>query len=116
MTEEDSPLKVAGRPTAEPVRTEEHGVMVWELALPYKAIRTGEQIFPAPIINERRISKLDASGNPTWVRTLAQGNTLSVKVVPPPEEGDPSALRELSATPSRRKPRSTRITSTLATP
>lgn len=92
MTEEDSPLKVAGRPTAEPVRTEEHGVMVWELALPYKAIRTGEQIFPAPIINERRISKLDASGNPTWVRTLAQGNTLSVKVVPPPEEGRPKCF------------------------
>ena len=92
MTEDDSPLKLTGNPTAEPTRTEEGGAMVWEIAIPYKAVRTGVQTFPAPIINDRRIAKLDAKGNPTWVRTLAQGNALSVKVVPPPEEGRPKCF------------------------
>ncbi len=91
QTGEDSPLRLAGRPVA--LSREADGTnLVWRFSIPYRAVRAGEQTFPAPILRDTRLTGHDAQGNPLSERCAAVGAPLTVRVSAPPAEGRPEGF------------------------
>lgn len=88
---EDSPLHLTGRPVFQARETEGTN-LVWRITIPYRAVRAGEQTFPAPILRDRRLTGFDAKGNPRVERCASRGEPLTVRVVPPPLEGRPEGF------------------------
>lgn len=91
QTGEDSPLRLAGRPVALP-READGTNLVWRFSIPYRAVRAGEQTFPAPILRDTRLTGHDARGNPRSERCATVGAPLTVTVAAPPMEGRPEGF------------------------
>ena len=89
---DDSPLRLTGRARSSEPEIEGGTNWVWRVEVPYVATRAGEQFFPAPIVNDRRVASINDAGEAQWVRCLAQGKPLTVTVVPPPTEGRPEGF------------------------
>ncbi len=87
-TDEESPLRVAGQ--AQAAQPEVDGTnLVWRVRYPFRAVRGGEQTFPAPTLRDVRVTALGANGQGESVRCAAIGKPLTVTVSEPPIEGRP---------------------------
>lgn len=87
-TDEESPLRAAGRPEAE--GPEPDGTnLVWRVRYPFRAVRAGRQTFPAPTLRDVRVAALGPDGRGESVRCAAIGEPLTVVVADPPLEGRP---------------------------
>lgn len=86
---EEGPLRLKGRGTRSGPE-EVEGALQWTWRFPYVAVRTGKQTFAAPLLNDRRVTGLDARGQAQFVRSAAIGETLTIEVAQPPLEGRPA--------------------------
>ena len=87
-TDESSPLRQTSRPEmGEP--TFDGTNLVWAVTVGYRAVRAGEQLFPAPLIRDERAAAVDGQGRVSRTRCLAIGKPLTVTVTDPPLEGRP---------------------------
>ncbi len=90
MTTEDTPLRQAGAPQMLPRKTE-GGRLVWTWEIPYYAVRSGEQHFPAPRLNDSVVTGVQ-QGQLLSARVMAMGEPLIVNVLAPPTEGRPQGF------------------------
>lgn len=88
---EDSPLHLTGRPVLQS-READGTNLVWRVTIPYRAVRAGEQTFPAPILRDQRLTGHDAQGPPRLERCASRGEPLTVRVASPPTEGRPEGF------------------------
>lgn len=91
VTGEDSPLRQLTQPKVD-VCTTEGERMVWEIVIPYQAVRVGEQVFPAPVIRDIRYTLDAATKQLSEQRCSAIGTPLTIVVKAPPEEGRPEGF------------------------
>lgn len=87
---EDAPLRLEQEPTMS--RRTEGALMVWETELRYRAVRMGEQLFPAPILRDTRYLLNEKTQQLEEKRCIACGEPFTVRVSPPPEEGRPKSF------------------------
>lgn len=91
VTGEDSPLRQLAQPRL--VSQEAEGnQLVWTVECAYRAVRVGEQIFPAPFIRDTRYRLAPQGGSLEEVRCLVMGSPVTVRVSPPPTEGRPDGF------------------------
>ena len=87
---EEGPLRLKeGRATLSGPE-EVEGALQWTWRFAYVAVRTGKQTFAAPLLNDRRVTGIDARGQAQFIRSAAIGETLTIEVVQPPLEGRPN--------------------------
>lgn len=90
-TSEDSPLRQLAQPQLES-RSTEGERMVWQIVIPYQAVRVGEQVFPAPVIRDVRYTLDETTKQLAEQRCTAIGVPLTITVNAPPEEGRPEGF------------------------
>ncbi|MGN0886058.1 MAG: BatD family protein [Candidatus Spyradenecus sp.] len=87
---EEGPLRLKeGRATLKGPE-EVEGALQWTWRFAYVAVRTGKQTFAAPLLNDRRVTGVDARGQAQFTRSAAIGETLTIEVAQPPLEGRPT--------------------------
>ncbi len=89
-TTEDTPLRQTGRPQLLP-RKVVGDLLEWTWVIPYQAVRSGEQHFPAPRLNDLVVSGV-ANGQLQQERVMAMGQPLVARVLAPPQEGRPKGF------------------------
>ncbi len=90
-TGEDSPLRALSQPQLQS-REQEGDDLVWTITCAYRAVRVGEQVFPAPSINDTRFAAPADQEQLEEVRCLIVGKPITVNVVAPPVEGRPEGF------------------------
>lgn len=88
---EESPLRLLAMPQLQE-RTVDNGTMVWKVAIPYQAVRVGEQTFPAPVIRDTRYTLNKSKGQLEEHRCVTMGQPITIDVKAPPEEGRPEGF------------------------
>ena len=87
---EEGPLRLKeGRATLTGPE-EVEGALQWTWRFAYVAVRTGKQTFAAPVLNDRRVTGLDARGQAQFIRSAAIGAPLTIEVAQPPLAGRPT--------------------------
>ena len=90
-TGEDSPLRQVSEPRLAAKEIVE-GNLVWTITCAYRAVRVGEQTFPAPFIRDTRYRLAQQGGSLEETRCLVMGTPITVRVEPPPTEGRPEGF------------------------
>jgi hypothetical protein len=90
-TGEDSPLRQLSQPQLAAKEIVE-GNLVWTITFAYRAVRVGEQTFPAPFIRDTRYRLAPQGGALEETRCLVMGAPVTVRVEPPPAEGRPEGF------------------------
>lgn len=90
-TSEDAPLRQLEQPRL--VSREADGDnLVWKIVCKYRAVRVGEQTFPAPLIRDTRYFVPAQGGQLQETRCMVMGNPITVRVEAPPTEGRPEGF------------------------
>lgn len=91
VTSEDAPLQQLEQPRL--VSREADGDnLVWKIACKYRAVRVGEQTFPAPLIRDTRYFVPEQGGQLQETRCMVMGRPIAVRVEAPPAEGRPEGF------------------------